>query len=103
MKITPINTTTFKGFGAAEMQQITKYAIEKQKGSMYDLGKRFSPDLINVLSTSGKIHIDRALQNWQADKFFKEIPSAGEKTISQQIAEDKKALYLMKRKGKINF
>lgn len=74
MQITPISRTNFNGYGQSEIQKLAKYAIEKQKGSVYDLGKKFSPETIKLCRESGKIHIDDALQNWRADEFLKEMP-----------------------------
>ncbi len=78
MQITPINKTNFNGYGYSDMQKLAKYALERQKGSMYDLNKKFAPDLIKTFSDCGHIHIDQALQNWQADKFLKEMPPISE-------------------------
>ncbi len=94
MQITPINRTNFNGYGYSDMQKLTKYALERQKGSMYDLSKKFAPDLIKTFTESGRLHVDKALQNWQADKFLKEMPPmSGPKKFGKPFFNNKKAFF----------
>lgn len=102
MKITPISSTNFNGYGQKEVQQLTNYAVNKQKGAFYELNKKFSPELISSFVTSGKIKVDRGLQNWKADEFLREnefIPET--KTLAQKIEADKKLIEIMQKRGKI--
>lgn len=94
MQITPINRTNFKGYGYSDMQKLTKYALERQKGSMYDLNKKFAPDLIKTFTDSGRLHVDRALQSWQADKFLREMPPMRKtKNFGHNFQNNKKAFF----------
>ena len=102
MKITPINSTNFNGYSPKEANQLLMYAVNRQKGSFYELNKKFSPELINNFVNSGKIKVDRALQNWKADEFLKDtgfIPET--KTLAQKIEADKRLIEIMKQQGKI--
>lgn len=101
MKITPISRTNFNGYGPKEIQQLTNYAATKQKGAFYDLNKRFSTELISSFVETGKIKVDRALQNWSADKSLQPYFIPETKTLAQKIEADKALIELMKQKGKI--
>ena len=104
MKITPVNTTKFTGFGTSDMKKFVHYTLRKQQGSMYELHKKFEPDLINVFSNSGKIHIDKTVQNWKADDSLRGfVFKSEEKTLEQKIKDDKKLIASLKVRGKINF
>lgn len=70
MYITPIQQTSF-GYGKKEVVKFAAYALEKQKGSVYDLNKKFEPALVDLFVNTKKITVDRALQNWKVDTLEK--------------------------------
>lgn len=70
MYITPIQQTSF-GYGKKEVAQFAAYALEKQKGSIHDLNKKFEPALVDLFINTKKITVDRALQNWKIDTLEK--------------------------------